>query len=208
MYLDLATDKPDLALKHVEKALELERGSVPVLALVTSRLLEAYLRSLLQDHKSAVSILRAALSVQRVKAVERRDWLHQVLIVLLYNLAVAHHALHLRKAAIHYIFRAEQALLTRDVCDLSVKKCVLTLKDELIVPETAVGLHSFTVITERTQLPLLSGSRRTATEAKLPRMRTLQRSTSREHSFEVSSSRERQRFISVQPVLRRKMKAF
>ena len=151
-YYDLAADKQPLALKNLEKAQALERESVPVLARVTSRLLEAYLRSLWQDRKAAVSLLREALSVLQgstetsKRQYQDSEWLYRVHTVLVYNLAVESCALYLRSAAVHYISQADQLLTHHAVCDFSIQQRVSALKADLKVAETHSNLHCSSLV--------------------------------------------------------------
>jgi hypothetical protein len=229
VYFDLATEKPALALKNVEKAQELERISVPVLASVTSRLLEAYLRSFLADHKSAVLALREGLSTLHARKLESArqyqdpDWFHRVRIVLLYNLAVESFSLHLRSEAMQYISKAFQALNQHDVCEITLKTRILAFKEEFFPSETD-NFQSSTP-PEEEKLPFLPGGQVAASDPgklveltqepsevqtrsrkesqRLPKIRSLQRRGSKENPY--AGRKEKQRYGSVQPSLKRKM---
>lgn len=228
VYYDIATEKPTLALRNVEKAQELERDTVPVLALVTTRLLEAYLRSYLSDHKSAVLALREALSAQHAKESESLrqyqdpDWFYRALTIVLYNLAAESFSLHLRSEAIHYIGKAGQVMSQHDVCEVGVKRRITAFKEEL-VPEMGVEVQP-TVGNEETKLPFLPGgqiaasdpgklvelaqespravSRNRRDSQKLPKIRSLNRKGSKENPY--MSGKEKPRYGSVQPSLKRK----
>jgi len=223
-------EKPTLALKNVEKAQELERDSVPVLASVTSRLLEAYLRSFLSDHKSAVLVLREALAVQHARELESArqyqdsDWFYRVLIVLLFNLAAESFALHLRAEAGHYISKACQVLSRHEVCEDSLKKRILAFQEELFPTETSNFQPS--IAPEEEKLPFLPGGQVAASDPgklveltqespavqtrsrkesqRLPKIRSLQRKGSKENPY-AASRKEKQRYGSVQPSLKRKL---
>ena len=228
MYFDLATEKPALALKNVEKAQDLERNSVPVLASVTSRLLEAYLRSFLADHKSAVLALREGLSTLQARELESErqyqdpHWFHRVQIVLRYNLAVESFSLHLRADAMRYISKACQVLHQHDVCEISLKTRILAFKEEFSPSETD-DLQPSTA-PEEEKLPFLPGGQvaasdpgklveltqessevqtRSRKEQRLPKIRSLQRRGSKENPY--AARKEKQRYGSVQPSLKRKM---
>lgn len=228
VYYDLAMEKPTLALKNIEKAQELERDSVPVLASVTSRLLEAYLRSFLADHKSAVLALREALAAQHARELESArqyqdsDWFYRVRIVLLFNLAAESFSLHLRAEAGNYISKACQVLSQHDVCEASLKKRILAFQEELLPTETSNSLPL--IAPEEEKFPFLPGGQIAASDPgkiveltqespaaqrsrkesqRLPKIRSLQRKGSRENPY--AGKKEKQRYGSVQPSLKRKL---
>ena len=228
MYYDLATEKPAIALKNIQKAQSFEHESVPVLAMVTTRRLEAYIRSYQMDHKSAVLALREALNAQHVREAESTkqyqdpDWFFRVLGVLLYNLAAESLSLHLRSEAVHYIVKASQVAGKYDGCEGVVRRKIAAFKDELI-PDTA-ATNSPDSHPEEAKLPFLPGgqagksepgkiveltqessqtARRRPASQKLPKIKSMQRKESKDNPY-LQYIKEKGRYGSVPPSLKRK----